>query len=290
LISATSASGVEAIDFAKAWSQHFDVVRKPVARGDTMEVAGQTYEVVWPPRTLVDTVVQKSKSILDQIEKIADANPEFRELLEDAYSRVDEGPFRTTESYDIDMPEPLSAVIDDTPDDAADTQDVISSDAQDEGDGENEGSWNDADLRSGRTTADTSSSRKEQPRKAILNKRTHEALIRDARKLQNDLSLVFHDSRGQSLIVYGDAPPNVVQALVPDLHASYDVQLAPHHGTHAMPRNAPFSRICVAQCNTKQLKMWRNHSRATDIDLAISNYEPRGIQILLDPWWARYRM
>jgi hypothetical protein len=280
LISATSVSGIEAIDFAGAWGDHFDLIRSPVAQGDTIELAGRSHRVEWPPRTLGGTAAEKARSVLAQIETIARANPRFGKLLEDAYSRLDESPFGISDPRAHDELAGLHELIEDASVNRAEDSRMPSrADQEDDGDAD--------DLSVEDTTDGKPSIRQDEAWEPVLDRQDHRVLIRDARKLQNELSLVFHDSELRSLIVYGDAPEKVIEALAPSLHTSYGVQLAPHHGTHAMPANAPHSRICVAQCSQTQRASWQLHTRNTDVDLAICDYELRGLQLPLLPWWWR---
>ena len=269
-ISSTSGSGVEAIDFLASWKKRFDVEFKPVARGNTIELAGRPYAVVWPPRNVSGAVADEAAGILKEIEDLAADNPLLREALNKAYSQADGGAFgpfdgeQDGEDYDLSEEfdgrgsndEDLDAMTDpfDGDDDANDRLALSRLDGQPSG-------------------------------TPILKEKDHGSLIKRARHLQNLFSLVFHDSEGQSLIVYGDAPEKVVESLIPGLQHWYLVQLAPHHGTHAMPLRAPVSRFCVAQCSPSQRRAWSKHIRAASVDLAVCDFEPAGIRLPLNFGW-----
>lgn len=85
-------------------------------------------------------------------------------------------------------------------------------------------------------------------------------LVKAARRAQNDLSLVFHDPERASLLVFGDAPPRIVERLSGELAARrYQVALAPHHGSHKVPGNTPAAEICVSQQGRHRGAGWPNH-------------------------------
>ena len=231
-ISATSGSGVEAIDFVRAWRKHFDVERIPVAKGDTIELAERPYIVEWPPRELSGKVVNEALSVLAAIEDIAASNTPFQAALNEAYSRIEDGAFGPSEGSEDAEGEEWGELLDGSGSDEevfAETTDPLDADKKTD------------DPIAGVVVGGNSSGI------PILDKERHGPLIRSARRLQNLLSLVFHDREDRSLIVYGDAPEKVVELLAPSLHRTYTVQLAPHHGTHAMPWNAPSSIFCIAQ-------------------------------------------
>ena len=270
-ISSTSGSGVEAIDFLASWKKHFDVEFKPVARGNTIELAGRPCTVVWPPRNVSGTVADKAAGILKEIEDLAADNPLLREALNEAYSLADGGAFGPFEGEQDGEDYDLSEMFDGR---GSNEEDLDAMTDPFDGD-------DDVNERVALSLLDGQPSGT-----PILNKKDHGSLIGRARQLQNLFSLVFHDSENRSLIVYGDAPAKVVESLIPGLHDWYLVQLAPHHGTHAMPLGAPFSSFCVAQCSPSQKLAWAKHTRSASVDLAVCDFEPAGIRLPVNFRWS----
>lgn len=82
----------------------------------------------------------------------------------------------------------------------------------------------------------------------------YKKVLRQIRRANNDLSLVLASESGK-LICFGDiggkAPEEVLLSLS---NLSFDVMLAPHHGTHALPDNVPSVRWCISQGGKRHLK------------------------------------
>jgi hypothetical protein len=86
----------------------------------------------------------------------------------------------------------------------------------------------------------------------------------EARTAQNDLSLVFHDPQQASLLVFGDAPPWIVQRASNHLPAGgYQVALAPHHGSQLLRPGAPYADTCISQCGQRLHRGWKKNHKHT---------------------------
>jgi glyoxylase-like metal-dependent hydrolase (beta-lactamase superfamily II) len=259
LISATSPSGVEALDLEAAWGRHVRSRIVPVAEGDRVEIAGRSYEVLWPPLRLSDHAAAQANDVLVRILALADrlandpVSPDstLTEALERAYTRRLFGRTAGDESTRnqfgrndaASQPRSVDLVDEDAGDEQCD-HGVPTDDTNDE--------WFD-------TLGDVP--RREpllEPLLTVEDKR----LLRQARALQNALSLVFHDAEDSSLIVYGDAPPNVVGTLADRVMPLYKVMLPPHHGTHETPWEDPAAIFCLAQGGPGRYRdRWLRHHR-----------------------------
>jgi hypothetical protein len=232
--------GVEALDLRAAWRKLTRVQLIPLARGDSFSLAGRSHEVVWPPRWLDEPNTQRLNRVVQEIE-------EFAERL------ADNGHPRLIESLRIYQhgphnrrPRPYWRLN-------TDYFDVCQLALQDEEDDEGIG---DLHLRDAPEPAI--------PRE-LVNDTEFQKLYKKARAAQNDLSLIFHDHTEKSLLVFGDAPPNIVEYVRKDLSQSgYQVALAPHHGSRRLLHGAPLADTCVSQGGEDMRKRWCNHKSSHD--------------------------
>lgn len=82
------------------------------------------------------------------------------------------------------------------------------------------------------------------------------------RRANNNMSIVFDDDWRKRLVVFGDAGAPVLKwiALNMELTSRYKVMLAPHHGTHFLPREfATQAGVCISQNGTKRGRFWTRH-------------------------------
>jgi hypothetical protein len=82
------------------------------------------------------------------------------------------------------------------------------------------------------------------------------------RRANNNMSLVLEDVEHRHLVVFGDAERPVLRAIgrAGGLAEFYSVMLAPHHGTHAMPREISVQAThCIAQNGDKRRHLWKRH-------------------------------
>ena len=253
LISMTSPSGAEALDLQRAWAQHVPTKLVPRAAGDWMWVAGRAHHVVWPPQALGAPATTRANNVVSQIRDLAhrlasQGHPQLRDALAKAYDQQafgrqhngegispdgldDEKPVRRPEEY-------LRASFGKTDNIHADTQ-----------------AWG------RRVISDEASNNESAVLPAALLTQAERKLVNAARRLQNYLSLVFHDPVHRSLLAYGDAPRSVVTKVKAKVHPWYQSILAPHHGTQTMPPGTSGSTWCVAQGDDGKFRdSWhRNH-------------------------------
>ena len=244
LISMTSSSGVEALDLEKAWNTAgVSTELIPVADGDIVMVAGREHLVVWPPRELDEPITSRAADIVQRISDMAVRRPELGEALKRAYRPKQLHPVRRDEDDSLQRTsfdrETLGAVLLDLDDDL---DDYLDDDEDDLPADEDEGHPVD------------------QAQPALANLTAEEVkLVKEARALQNTLSLVLHDEDARTLLVYGDATESVLRAINGRLGCCYEVILAPHHGTHPLPGRDPVGQ-CIAQGGPKSYKdNWRNN-------------------------------
>lgn len=85
-------------------------------------------------------------------------------------------------------------------------------------------------------------------------------------KANNNMSIVFDDRHSRHLVVFGDAGPRVVNWISQrkELANTYEVMLAPHHGTHCLPPAfATNAWICISQNGYKREHKWRENHLST---------------------------
>lgn len=291
LISVTSSSGVEGIDLEDAWRVHADAYLDPKAAGDWITLAGREYQVVWPPTDLEGRLTRKAERVVSDIQDLAKGRPILSEAIEKAYTqkkmseRQREQPDRTTSAATLRQADqqrfkPLSNpgypqrldIEEELPSEDS-LEDVVAY-------------VNDEQIPAPQSHED------EPRRPPILRDLSPDErrLAGDARKLQNTLSLIFHDPLRGALLVYGDAPPAVVRHVVDKLEPYYGVVLAPHHGTQRMPKRArtPENSICIAQGGETDFRnLWiRDHLDSHMSSwrcVHVSDWVPRGVQVPLRP-------
>jgi hypothetical protein len=241
LLSATAGHAVEAVDLAAEWNAVVPTELVPSAAGDTIEIAGRSLEVVWPPRAFGGPLTGEAASIVEAIERLAERlrtqnYPELSSALHNAYQHRT----FTPRAFRQEAPGTPHGLVEGDFSLADDIEVDVAVDVDDE----------------------PVEDRRPIP-KELLDAEDRR-LVRQARKLQNFLSLVFHDPYTGSLLVYGDVPEQVVAHLNAELCPSYTAVLAPHHGTHAMPPGAPEGFWCVAQGGAGEYHaLWRGKHRRT---------------------------
>jgi Metallo-beta-lactamase superfamily len=236
LITAKGPFGVQALDLRAAWLRLTGVQLVPLARDDNFSLAGRLHEVVWPPRQLKEGATQRLNRLVqeieDQAERLADNGyPQLQVSLREAYEN---GPFnrhprreeRTNDPADL-MRAGLEAWQGDAEPQAFLLEGAINSAIPPD--------W--------------------------ARKPDFKNLVRRARAAQNDLSLIFHDAVQGSLLVFGDAPPHIVERVHNDLRSDgYQVGLAPHHGSQRLLNSAPCAGTCVSQGGRLRWRHWQNHT------------------------------
>jgi hypothetical protein len=79
--------------------------------------------------------------------------------------------------------------------------------------------------------------------------------------LNNALSLAMHSPTEGGVLFLGDLPRSSLEALMTSgaLHDHYEILLAPHHGTVALPAGFPPTTMCIAQAGVHHHPNWRCH-------------------------------
>jgi hypothetical protein len=234
LITAAGPFGVQAMDLRAAWRSLTRLEFRPLAKGDCFRLAGRLHRVVWPPRDLDNRSTQRLNRLVQRIEAEAEhlateGYPQLQQSLRETYQN---GPYNR---------HPSELTVDDfrdfdEPGLEVEKEDVESQDPPRE-DASNLAIPPDWACRPAFTR-----------------------LVKAARRAQNDLSLVFHDPEGASLLVFGDAPRRTVERVRGELSARrYQVALAPHHGSRKMPGNAPTAETCISQQGQRLHRHWHWH-------------------------------
>jgi hypothetical protein len=185
-----------------------------LAKGDCFRLAGCLHRVVWPPRHLDDRSTQRLNRLVQRIEAEAEhlAAAGYRQLQQSLRETYQNGPYNR---------HPGELAVEDFRDFGEPGLEV------EEGDVDSQDPP--------REDASNVAIPPEWARRSEFA-----SLVKAARRAQNDLSLVFHDPEGASLLVFGDAPRRVVEQVRDELSAHrYQVALAPHHGSQKVPGNAP---------------------------------------------------
>lgn len=82
------------------------------------------------------------------------------------------------------------------------------------------------------------------------------------RRANNDMSLIFDDSDHEAFIDFGDAGTSVLRWLgrYGNIGSHYTAMLAPHHGTHPLPRQLTVrAASCISQNGEKRGDLWWKH-------------------------------
>jgi beta-lactamase superfamily II metal-dependent hydrolase len=239
-ITITGPFGVQALDLRAAWRRLTRVQLVPLARGDGFSLAGRVHEVVWPPEWLDGPITRRLNEVVHQIDDFAGrlAEAGFPRLLESLqvyqHSPHDRRPVRYGRT-------------------AGDLSDLPHLELEGEGAYEEPEDLPIEDRSDAAIPAN------------IVHDPEFKKLYRAARRAQNDLSLVFHDRERASLLVFGDAPPYVIENVRKDLNADgYDVALAPHHGSQELVNGAPPAETCVSQGGQWMRQYWHYHKNSHD--------------------------
>lgn len=222
--------GVGAVDLRQALLglvKRGSVTSTPLVRGDTVNLAGDTFDVLWPPAILQEQDHPFLARAVSGVRELANEVPDLQRDLEfvehsmgEIYREVNPG--TGTDSW----PGPPTVDMSDL------------------------GEPDDLQVRNDEPTFVGIP--------AHLKHR-FEKVYADIRKANNDLSLVLA-SRSGFLVCYGDLGGAGLRQAALDLAGrTFHVSLAPHHGTHKMPERMPWSLYCVAQAGRFHLPYWRNH-------------------------------
>lgn len=245
-------------------------VLRPLSRGDIVTLAGEHYDVLWPPPVLKiadhPRLTSATLAVRDLARKLAAAGaPELEENLKALESEVFLSALqldgqRDDKKEELDRADRLFGGLDPAALDLLAERDEHISDEPDDL-GAIDGGWGDVGYlneRRGRTLEAYS-----EPPPTI---RVPEDLRGEVQRVygriraaNNDLSLILAGHRG-SLVCYGDAGgAGLVQAARDLRGRGFDVSLAPHHGTHAVNAELPASKICIAQAGAKHHTNWWKH-------------------------------
>ena len=244
-----------------------------LVRGDAVTLAGETFEVLWPPADLlvddhpflaraVAGVRKLAAQIPELEENLTAVEAELRESLDPSGRRRDSIDHEQT-TRDVDTEE-LGRPFEDSGNDGYDVPSV-----NDEEDGE----YIDG------------------PKPVNIPPELRDTFTKvysDIRKANNDLSLILA-SRSGHLVCYGDADgPGLEQAAADLVGTRFFVSLAPHHGTHRIPSIA-WSALCVAQAGKHHRHSWHLHRNSPPHSDNCINLDDSGdlrIRVPNDwPWW-----
>lgn len=239
LIASTGPTGLDALAVRTAWSPVSNLVLSPLSKGDFLPLADHTFRALWPPPRLGGETTERLNRLVREIEDLADRLadrdfPRLRNAIAQVYSegfgareQAESQEFPAQQEGDLDAFGPELSEEDFQEDEErlhAESDDRLAQ-------------YYPEDMR-------------EEVRR----------LARRARRANNDLSLVFHDELANLLIVFGDAPPRVVEQICQELPArEYYALLAPHHGTQNVPQYLPSARVCVAQVGARAHLWERRH-------------------------------
>lgn len=222
-----------------------------------IKLAGETLEVLWPPRELSDT----------QFKGICAAVQQVNELADDMASS---GHHQLRTALDI-----ANAETPDVPKDPLDQHD---------GDRESEESRRD----DGGAAHDDAVPAPDIPEDFVppdipkdfvppeFRARYRETLTQ-IRRMNNDLSLVLASlggDRSRRFVTFGDISGHALQTVLGSFQAGirYEVMLMPHHGTHALARGMPPAKYCVSQTGQHHHQNLQPHPEA-DHQLCLSLHE-----------------
>lgn len=210
-----------------------------------LNLAGEEFQIVWPPRTIERKQYRKIYTAVDNVKRLADdlataGYPDLKGHLDRANRAtrsLPEGPQPTTAG-------PLDKEAPDQPDPHGDV--VLEPEATDV--------WIPEEAR---------------PLIGNIPNSWHEryrTTLRSIRAANNDLSLVLASQRGR-LIAFGDIGGKALSAALSianskqrSLPDSYDVILAPHHGSHRYLQGMPSAKYCISQGGTDLHPKWQiNH-------------------------------
>lgn len=251
----TTARGgaVNARELVRAWESVCRTDPVPVVEGDRLLLCGREYEVLWPPRRLPSRLEGRIGALLSELDRFAEAlaaknYSQLRDNLIKAYDRgargFPQGPADRGWEPDEPGPPPLVArrAMGRTQDlDEASPPPMRPSVTKPR----STHSLDDVDLRWF-----------PEPDRA-----TAKELSRRLRRINNELSLVFHDAQHGDLIAFGDLEGAALKhvAGTEGLLPRYRTMLAPHHGSHRVPDGFPAAARCVAQAGRRHALKWDRH-------------------------------
>lgn len=255
LISTASGStGVRALDLIRTWESVADVERKPLRQGDLLVMGCDEWEVLWPPASLPEVLLESIAGALDELWSLA------QDLAVDGHSQLLNNLREAYEEY-VGFPSEQSA---------SESSDSLRSD------GDNEDSDTDLDHDTSDPWAGGDEATPAHDVDFVDQDAFPEHVLPRARQLarrlgglNNRLSLVVHNpaARYQPMtLILGDLEGSPLRQLTASslLQERYDLILAPHHGTHAVPAGFPTARVCVAQAGRRHQKRWRGHLDSHD--------------------------
>lgn len=222
-------------------------------------LAGDLFDVIWPPEHLGDNIRRELRRVVKAVEALADAMnadryPELRENLTRASRLARELPGSDGGSAAVHN-EP--GTVPDTGidwDTSSDEHDDVATDDVPGLDVDEHAYENpleaDEDLDAPGLLGDLPDTWKDEYRRVLTR----------ARAANNDLSLVIA-SRTSRLIAFGDIGGGALaEALKSVQGRSFEVRLAPHHGTRKLPKAMPGATWCIAQGGSKHNASWaRDH-------------------------------
>ncbi len=231
LLTTARGTHVRALELRRALQlAGISVTTYPVVAGDTLSTSCRTFRVHWPPATLdADTHVLVTRAIT-AAEQLADdlsasGYPQLRDNLDEAYGIQLGGgePVLTDELRGLESGKELPT-----------------------NETEHEG------VHQSLTSQPTLDA---VPENLVDRFR---AVARLTGRANNDLSMVLGEADGH-FAAFGDARASVLRRAAATMRPSYDVSLAPHHGTFAVPIHLPQAKTCVAQAGPHHAARYARH-------------------------------
>ncbi|GIF77188.1 MBL fold metallo-hydrolase [Asanoa siamensis] len=231
-------TGFRSLDLVEALQQVTDgpLAFRAVSRGDIFQGAGHTWRVHWPPRVLGSGVTRQVQKAIAQFEDLATT---LHERGDDTLSKnLERARHGLWTRLPVDLADDLPAHR--WP--ARETDDPSFADEEDWSAAPDEDDWRidvPDDLRSDFRSA-----------------------WQSFRRANNNMSVVCDEIVHRHLVAFGDAESPVMNAIVGDdaLAGLYTVMLAPHHGTHALPRSIGVQAVyCISQNGSRLGRHWPKH-------------------------------
>ncbi|WP_091564839.1 MBL fold metallo-hydrolase [Arthrobacter sp. ok362] len=216
------------------------------AESKPIELAGEKFEVIWPPREIGKSFSRRLHGAVEAVEDLA------ARLKEDGYPELqrnlDFGSLATEFLADLEINDDVDA---DSSQPAPKNNELESSFEDERGDDDYESAgerWSEQDD--------------ELTPPALLSlplawHDEYKKVLKRIRRANNDLSLVLASETG-GIVCFGDiGGPALREALISLKDRHFGVMLAPHHGTHPFPPGMPSSRWCIAQGGPDHGPQWK---------------------------------
>jgi hypothetical protein len=305
---------VRALDLIDAWRAVAEVDPRPLFLGDAFELAGETFNVLWPPRQLPTAWSRAATKTLRELDEVAEGIPQLRHALDEAYEVS--WPAMGQRQASVGSGPPHGSAHEWTGVDDLNPRRVEQLEAEAARDLAAQGVWEVEELsvglhpeeRSGPNDDQTYDETSESDDREILFEDhesasghselfgvegvdfpEREALRNLARRLgvlNNHLSLVVASESGR-LLMLGDLQGWSLRRLTAKIQGDrFAVALAPHHGTVSLPRGFPRVGMCILQNGRSHYERRDRHCQSHNC--APFSTEEQG-HFAVPPWWLPFR-